>query len=109
MAMTGPDFKAGFIDSAPSSNADVGQTIASLMALKPANKGKLLGRVLTEALPNGATPAVESSIIVSDPAANGLQTVINLQKVGDTRYFDAAGFPGRTLGLSAVVPASPAQ
>jgi arylsulfatase A-like enzyme len=109
MAMTGPDFKAGFIDSAPASNADIGQTIARLMDLKLANKGVLLGRVLSEALPGGELPAVESSLIVSDPAPNGLQTVINLQKVGETRYFDAAGFPGQTLGLSAVVPApSPA-
>jgi hypothetical protein len=38
--------------------------------------------------------------VVSEPAANGLTTVINMQMVGDTRYFDAGGFPGRTVGLS---------
>jgi hypothetical protein len=27
--------------------------------------------------------------------------VIDRQRVGDTLYFDAAGFPGRTVGLSA--------
>lgn len=26
-------------------------------------------------------------------------TVLNFQRVGSQRYFDAAGFPGRTLGL----------
>jgi hypothetical protein len=26
--------------------------------------------------------------------------VINMQMVGETRYYDAAGFPGRTVGLS---------
>ena len=30
---------------------------------------------------------------------NGLETVLNVQRVGSQRYFDAAGFPGRTLGL----------
>jgi hypothetical protein len=35
----------------------------------------------------------------SEPAANGLRTILNLQQVGSTRYFDAAGFPGRTVGL----------
>jgi hypothetical protein len=27
-------------------------------------------------------------------------TVLDYQAVGKTRYFDAAGFPGRTVGLS---------
>jgi hypothetical protein len=27
-------------------------------------------------------------------------TVLNMQQVGDTRYFDSAGFLGRTVGLS---------
>jgi hypothetical protein len=35
---------------------------------------------------------------------NGLRTIVNMQFVGRTRYFDAAGFPGRTVGLK--VPAS---
>jgi hypothetical protein len=37
--------------------------------------------------------------LASKPAANGTKTVLNYQQVGDTRYFDAAGFPGRTVGL----------
>jgi len=100
MAMQGPDFKSHFVDPAPASNADLGRTIAQLMQLDVADKGKLVGRVLTETLPNGALPAVSSRVIASDPAANGLSTVINMQMVGDARYFDAAGFPGRTVGLS---------
>jgi len=40
-------------------------------------------------------------VVASPPAANGLSTVINVQMVGTTRYFDAGGFPGRTVGLSA--------
>jgi predicted AlkP superfamily pyrophosphatase or phosphodiesterase len=101
MAMQGPDFKAHFVDPAPASNADVGRTIAQLMQLDTADKGNLVGRVLTEALPNGAVPAVTSRVVTSDPGPNGITTVLDMQMVGSTRYFDAAGFPGRTVGLSA--------
>jgi predicted AlkP superfamily pyrophosphatase or phosphodiesterase len=103
MAMQGPDFKSHFVDPAPASNADVGRTIAQVMQLDLADRGKLVGRVLTEALPNGAVPDVTSRVIASDPAANGLTTVLNMQTVGSTRYFDAAGFPGRTVGLSTTI------
>ncbi|WP_348927553.1 alkaline phosphatase family protein [Aquabacter sp. CN5-332] len=101
MAFHGPDFKAGFIDPAPTSNADVGRTIAHLLGLKAEDKGNLVGRVVTEAMKGGEAPEVTSRTIVSAPAHNGLQTVVNMQMVGETRYFDAAGFPGRTLGLTA--------
>jgi len=30
-----------------------------------------------------------------------LKTVLQFQRVGKQRYFDAAGFPGRTVGLDA--------
>jgi hypothetical protein len=100
MAMQGPDFKSQFVDPAPASNADIGRTIAQLMHLDVNDKGKLTGRVLSEALPGGTLPEVSSSVVTSEPAANGLVTVLDLQQVGQTRYFDAAGFPGRTVGLS---------
>ena len=100
MAMQGPDFKSEFIDPAPASNADLGRTIAQVMQLDVADKGKLIGRTLSETLPNGALPEVTSRVVTSEPAANGLATVVNMQAVGATRYFDAAGFPGRTIGLS---------
>jgi len=103
MAMQGPDFKKHFIDPAPASNADIGHTIAELMHFDVSDKGKLLGRVLSEALPDGRLPEVVSKVVMSAPAANGLTTVLNMQVVGETRYFDAAGFPGRTLGLSATL------
>jgi predicted AlkP superfamily pyrophosphatase or phosphodiesterase len=109
MAMRGPDFKSQFIDPAPASNADLGRTIAQLLQLSPQDKGKLVGRVLSEALPNGAVPAFTSRVVKSDPAANGLATVIDMQMVGATRYFDAAGFPGRTVGLSSMGPANATQ
>ncbi|HTV30589.1 MAG TPA: alkaline phosphatase family protein [Xanthobacteraceae bacterium] len=109
MAMQGPDFKSQFTDPAPASNADLGRTIAELMHLAPSDKGKLLGRVLTETLPNGALPQVSTRVVMSDPAPNGLVTVLNMQMVGATRYFDAAGFPGRTVGLSSTLLPSATQ
>src|ERR1700747_2331834 len=86
MAMQGPDFKSQFADPAPASNADIGRTIAHLTHLDVSDKGKLIGRVLSEALPGGALPEVSSRVIASEPAANGLVTVLNMQQVGQTRY-----------------------
>jgi Type I phosphodiesterase / nucleotide pyrophosphatase len=99
MAAVGPDFKSGFATEAPASNADVGKTLAQILGLKIKGHGKLIGRVLTEAMPGGATPRYVLRVIRSGPAAGGIRTVLNYQVVGNTRYFDAAGFPGRTLGL----------
>ena len=99
MAAIGPDFKAGYVDALPVSNADVGVTAAKLLGLAPKPKGTLIGRVMTEAMPNGATPQAFSGTVKSQAAANGLRTVLNFQRVATQRYFDAAGFPGRTVGL----------
>ncbi len=101
MAAIGPNFKAGYVDPLPVSNADVGMTIAELMGLHAAANGGLEGRVISEALPNGITPKAFDGKLVSKPAANGLQTVVKYQRVLSQRYFDAAGFPGRTVGLDA--------
>jgi hypothetical protein len=101
MAAAGPDFKAGYADALPVSNADVGITIAQLMGLKPTAVGGLTGRVLSEALPSGNTPKSVDGTISSKPDPNGLQTVVKFQHVRSQRYFDVAGFPGRTLGLDA--------
>jgi hypothetical protein len=51
-------------------------------------------------MPGGALPAVKSFTVISDPAENGLRTVLDVQAVDEVKYFDAAGFPGRTVGLS---------
>jgi hypothetical protein len=99
MAAIGPDFKAGYADALPVSNADVGMTAAKILGLTPKPKGDLIGRAMSEAMPNGATPKAYSDTIKSDAAAGGLRTVVNFQRVGSERYFDAAGFPGRTVGL----------
>jgi hypothetical protein len=101
MAAIGPDFKSGYVDELPVSNADVGMTAAKLLGLTQKRKGHLIGRVMTEATPNGATPRAYKGSVSSRPDAQGLRTVLNFQRVLDQRYFDAAGFPGRTLGLEA--------
>jgi hypothetical protein len=99
MAAIGPDFKTGFTNEAPVSNADVSRTIARLLDLRIPAKGRLIGRVMTEALPGGRMPRVRMRTSRSRPSATGLRTILNYQVVGQTRYFDAAGFPGKTLGL----------
>jgi arylsulfatase A-like enzyme len=108
MAAIGPDFKASFVDPAPVSNADVGMTIARLLGLRIPNKGPLVGRVMREAMPNGRLPAFSARTLRSQAGKNGLRTVLNYQQIGATRYLDAAGFPGRTVGLKERAPvASP--
>jgi hypothetical protein len=99
MAAIGPDFKAGYVDALPASNADVGATAARILGLRQKANGKLIGRAMTEAMPNRAMPKATLDVLKSEPAANGLRTVLNFQHVGTQRYFDAAGFPGRTVGI----------
>src|SRR5665647_2596258 len=99
MAAIGPDFKSGFVSDAPVSNADVGKTLAQVLGLKIPFHGALMGRVVEEALPGGSTPAVQQFVERANPDANGLATILVGQRVGQTRYFDAAGFSGRTVGV----------
>ena len=99
MAAIGPDFKAGFVDDAPVSNADVGKTMAQILGLKIPFKGALMGRVIEEALPGGNNPTVQRFVERAQPAEGGLATILVGQRVGNVRYFDAAGFPGRTVGM----------
>jgi hypothetical protein len=101
MAAIGPDFKAGYVDPLPVSNADVGITIASLLGLRTSHNGGLTGRVMSEALPNGIILKSADGRITSKPSANGLRTVLKFQRVLSQYYFDVAGFPGRTVGLDA--------
>jgi arylsulfatase A-like enzyme len=100
MAAIGPDFKAGFADPAPVSNADIAPTMAQLAGIPMAARGKLRGRVISEALAGGAPVDVTRRSIQSTPSENGARTILNLSQVGETRYFDAAGFAGRAVGLT---------
>ncbi len=100
MAAMGPDFKAGFRDPAPVSNADIAPTLAQAAGITLPAKGTLRGRVISEALVGGAAVKEVRRTIQSQPAKNGVRTILNLQQVGETRYFDAAGFAGRAVGLT---------
>jgi hypothetical protein len=73
--------------------------MAHILGLKIVDKGALVGRVIDEALPGGSAPQVKSYTARGEPAAGGLATLLTTQSVGDTHYFDAAGFAGRTVGL----------
>lgn len=99
MAAIGPDFKTRFVDRAPVSNADIAPTLANVIGLAIAPKGEHVGRVAGEALKGGRPVAFASGWAASQAAANGLRTALAYQSVGKTRYFDAAGFRGRTVGL----------
>ena len=103
MAARGPDFRSHYMDELPASNADIGMTIARLLGLNLTPHGTLVGRVLTESLrghDGDPQPVVIPSVRESAPSAQGLRTVLRGQTLGDHRYYDAAGFPGRTLDLS---------
>jgi arylsulfatase A-like enzyme len=103
MAAVGPDFKQGYVDKAPVSNVDVPVTIAEILGLNPPvpdSKGILIGRVIKEALVGGPDKVrYLTKTITSQPAHNGLRTILKYQEVNKTRYFDVAGFPGRSTGL----------
>lgn len=101
MGAMGPSFRAGLASPVPASNADLGKTIARILDLAISSRGTLVGRVLTEALVNGSTPSVTEHTVQSEPDPAGQVTVLKYQSVGQTRYFDVAGYPGRTLGLTA--------
>lgn len=100
-AAGGPSFKQHYVDRMPVSNADVGQTIAQVLALPIAQsqKGDLIGRVTREALVGGREGPVTRGQLSSAPDAHGLKTILHYEQVGATRYFKAAGFAGRTAGL----------
>src|SRR5262249_19079927 len=101
----GPDFKTGFKDLAPVSNADIAQTIAYILRV-PLKPGKNSGRVLSEALQKQNDYQVEYSFEVesSEPtkpnaAHKSFRTVLHYQKLierqngtadKEYRYYDQA-------------------
>ena len=101
MAAIGPAFRANFRNSAPVSNADIAPTLARIAGVTLPPVGKLQGRAITEALVGGKPVKSWRYDLVSPPGNGGLRTVVNMQFVGTTRYLSAAGFPGRTVGLTA--------
>ena len=105
MAAIGPDFKAGFLDPTPVSNADLAPTVARILGLTLSSRGTLTGRVISEPLAaDGAPVPSASGTLCAAPAENGFTTVLDyLTAAGKTDY-DAAGAPGRVIGLRPVTP-----
>jgi arylsulfatase A-like enzyme len=105
MAAVGPDFRRGFRDPMPVGNPDIAPTAAHLLGLDLGGGGQAKGRVLGEALAaDGHSAPVQTNVLRSDPAANGFVTVLDWQETAGTPYFDAAGMPGRTIGLTPAAP-----
>ena len=100
MAAIGPDFKAGYVDHLPVSNADIAMTLAQVLGFEIPTRGKLSGRVIRESLVNGPPSILHKvGVLASKKAAGGQQTFVDYQDCEGVRYFDAAGFEGRTVGL----------
>jgi arylsulfatase A-like enzyme len=99
MAAIGPDFKQGYTDELPVSNADITPTLAHILGLQLPTIGKLRGRVLEEALQGAAntgadvrtskTP-VRSDSITSPKTPTGMATMLHYQELQGRRYFDSA-------------------
>lgn len=93
MAAIGPDFKKGFVDDSPVSNADIARTLAAILAFHFEDEGVLQGRVAEEALSTQRDKRdVYSKVdkLVSKPSRNGKVTVLKFQRHGAQRYFDSA-------------------
>ncbi len=93
MAAFGPDFKQGFIDTLPVSNADIARTVAYVLGLTLPENGKLTGRVLTEALNGGSVKRLFPPLTsVSAAGGSGNATLLQYQQFDGRRYIDAACF-----------------
>jgi arylsulfatase A-like enzyme len=91
MAAVGPDFRQGFTDALPVSNADIAPTLAHILGLQLPHVGKLRGRILTEALRESAeTEPVRHEFTIAPQTASGLTTVLLYQELQGRRYFDTA-------------------
>ena len=102
MAAIGPDFKKGFVDQAPVSNADIAPTLAKVMGLSLPARGKARGRVLSEALAGGPSRvATQRQVRRSSAAASGRATMLRYQQVGGVRYLDEACFEANGCGAIA--------
>jgi hypothetical protein len=94
--------------TSPTNNADIGKTIARLLALNIPAKGKLVGRELIEAMPNGAPPEFTSAASRSEPGVAAHVNVVLTQRVRDTRRSTLMprAPPGRRSGRTTEVVAT---
>jgi hypothetical protein len=91
-AAIGPDFRRAYVDQAPTSNLDVGRTIGALLHAQPAVPADhppfAAGRVIAEALRNGAEVAYQNTRISATLSLPGqrIVTTIELDRIGDEKY-----------------------
>ena len=91
MPAIGPDFKAGFVDDAPTGNIDLAPTLAHLLGLQMPSVGNIRGRVLEESLSGGKiTAAGLRKVVASAPNEDGLSTLLEYQEIGGVGYYDCA-------------------
>lgn len=92
MAAIGPDFKRGFVDWAPVSNADIARTLAHVLRLKLPSIGELKGRVLREAFVGGPNTVKfeHHSVVSAEAPGSDKSTVLEYQTLRDHKYFDVA-------------------
>jgi hypothetical protein len=104
-AAIGPDFRRSFVDLVPSGNVDVAPTISWLLGLEM-NVGPgayPTGRVLREAVRNGASaPASSSSTASSSLQLQGMRvlTTLTFARAGDRDYLDDVNIQHIPLGRS---------
>jgi arylsulfatase A-like enzyme len=97
MAAVGPDFKQGYNDPLPVSNADIAPTLAHVLGFQLPATGRLQGRVLSEALSGGPdSVAFHHGTVSSKPTPSGRATVLECQEYQGRKYFDTASFSSAT-------------
>ena len=98
-AAIGPDFRRGFVDLAPTGNADVAPTLAHILELKLAAAGRAgsagaTGRVINETLAGASGPAPQArelSWSTHLQAGNTLvTTTLHVVQLGAYDYFNGA-------------------
>ena len=104
MAAMGPDFKIGYVDPVPMSNADIVPTLAAIMHIDLPFVGNLKGRILREALRGNTDVPVFTSDKHYSGGSNGLSTVLLYQTVGDERYYDEACLVSTTAASTMANP-----
>ena len=109
LVASGPDFRAGFRDELPSSNADLAPTIAHLLGLP--HPPPMDGRVLTEALTakdEPAPPATTIERLESHRDADGVNWRQTLQTVrcGGETYFDEGNADSTAPSAAGTLPAT---
>jgi hypothetical protein len=99
MAAWGPDFKAGAVVTTPAGNADIAPTLATALGWQWPAHGQLVGRAVHEALRKPAGEPADGKVAqlsrcrrVSEAAANGQRTILEVQRWEGREYVDLAYF-----------------